>query len=146
MAQFHLSSASEDASMTVTPTDQALQSRPGPSPRRAAAMIALAWLPALIAAASLPRFVPTFDRWPWELPPLTLALMPVGRLGVWPIVLVGVGLVAVLAGLSAGWARAGLPGRRAVVLGLATAGLGALPVFMAAALGPMLTAPPVAQW
>ena len=85
-------------------------------------MIALAWLPAIVAAASLPRFVPIFDRWPRELPPLTLALMPVGRLGAGPIVLAGVGLVAVLVGLYAGWVRAGLPGRRAVALALAGAG------------------------
>ena len=100
--------------MTVTSTDRAVQARPDPSPRRAAALIALAWLPAIIVAASLPRFVPVFDRWRWELPPLTLALMPVGRLGVWQIVLVGVGLVAVLAVISAVWVRAGLPGWRGV--------------------------------
>src|SRR5437588_1998126 len=124
--------------MTVAPTDRAVQARPDPSPRRAAAMIALAWLPAIIVAASLPQFVPIFDRWPRELPPLTLALMPVGRLGVGPILLAGVGLVAVLVGLYAGWVRAGLPGRRVVGFACAAAGLGVLPVFMAAALGPML--------
>jgi hypothetical protein len=132
--------------MTAAPTDRAVQARPDPSPRRAAAIIALAWFPAIVAAAALPRFVPTFDRWRWELPPLTLALMPVGRLGVWPIVLAGVGLVAVLAGLYAGWVRIGLPGRRVVAFALAAAGLAALPVFMAAALGPMFTAPPPAAW
>ena len=102
-------------------------------------MIALAWLPAIVAAASLPRFVPIFDRWPRELPPLTLALMPVGRLGIGPIVLAGVVLVAVLAGFYAGWVRAELPGRRAVALLFAAAGLGVFPVCLAAALGPMLT-------
>src|SRR5947209_8586102 len=102
-------------------------------------MIALAWLPAIVAAASLPGFVPTFDRWPRELPALTLALMPVGRLGVGPIVLAGVVLEAVLASLYAVWVRAELPGRRAVVLAFAAAGLGTLPVCMAAALGPVLT-------
>src|SRR5687767_5119628 len=105
--------------MTVASTERAIRARSDPSPRRAAAIIALAWLPAIVVAASLPRFVATFDRWPWELPPLTLALMPIGRLGVGPIVLAGVGLVAVLAGFYAGWARAGLPGRRAVAFALA---------------------------
>jgi hypothetical protein len=132
--------------MTVASTDRVVHVRPDPSPRRAAAMIALAWLPAIIAAAALPRFVPVFDRWRWDLPPLTVALMPVGRLGVGPIVLAGAGLVAVLAGLYAGWVRAGLPGRRAVAFAFVAAGLGALPVFMAAALGPMLTARPPAAW
>jgi hypothetical protein len=132
--------------MTVAPTERAVPARPDPSPRRAAAMIALAWLPAIIAAASLPGLVPQFDRWPWELPPLTLTLMPVGRLGVGPIVLAGVGLVGVLVGLYAGWVRAGLPGRRAVAFVFAAAALGVFPVFMAAALGPMFTVPPVAQW
>jgi hypothetical protein len=132
--------------MAVAPTDPAVLDRPGPSPRRAAAVIALAWLPAVIAAAALPGLVPTFDRWRWELPPLTAALLPVGRLGVGPVVLAGVGLAAALAAGGAGWVRAGLPGRRAVAFALAAAGLGAFAVFMAAALGPMLTAPPPATW
>src|SRR5438477_413860 len=71
----------EGTSMATASPEQTVQARPGSSPRRATAMIALAWLPAIILAASLPRFVPTFDHWPRELPPLTLALMPVGRLG-----------------------------------------------------------------
>src|SRR2546425_800995 len=83
-----------------------------PSPRRAAAMIALAWLPALVVAAGLPRFVPTYDRWRRELPPLTEALMSVGRLGAGPIVLAGAGIVAVLAAVGFGWVWAGLPCRR----------------------------------
>jgi hypothetical protein len=106
----------------------------------------LAWVPAIIVAAGLPRFVPVFDGWRGELPPLTLALMPVGRLGIGPIVLAGVGLVAVLVALYVGWVRAGLPGRRVVGFALAAAGLGGFAVFMAAALGPMLTAPSPSTW
>src|SRR5262245_9379949 len=100
--------------MAVASTDQAIRARPDPSPLHVVVVIGLAWLPAILAAASLPKFVSLFDRWPaqWELPPLTLALMSVGRLGVGPIVLAGVGLVTVLAGVYACWARAGLPGRR----------------------------------
>src|SRR4029077_4532211 len=108
--------------MAIVSTDRAVQARPELSPRRAAAMIAFPWLFAVLFAAFLPRYVPIFDRWPahWgELPALTHALMSVGRLGAWPIVLTGVGLVAVLAGGGAGWVRAGLPGRRAVVLAIA---------------------------
>src|SRR4051794_3718329 len=70
------------ASRAGASTDRGVQVRRAPSPRRAAAMIALAWLPALLLAAFLPRFVPVFDRWHWELPPLTHVLMAVGRLGV----------------------------------------------------------------
>jgi hypothetical protein len=112
-----------------------------PSPRRAASMIALAWLPALVIAGGLPRFVPTFERWPVELPPLTEALMAVGRLGLGPIALAGVVLVAVMAAIGFGWVRAGLPCRRAVVFALAAAGLGAFVAGMAGTLGPILTAP-----
>jgi hypothetical protein len=132
--------------MAVASTDRAVQVRPALSPRRAAAIIGLAWLPAMVVAASLPRFVPTFDRWHWELSPLTHALMSVGRLGFGPIVLAAVALAAVMAGGGAGWVRAGLPGRRAVVLALAVAGLGALVVCMAGTLGPILTVPPPAAW
>jgi len=53
-------------------------------------------------------------------------------------VLTGAGLVAILAGLYAGWVRAGLPGRRSVMLTFAVAGLGAFAVCMAGALGPLL--------
>src|SRR4051794_19256413 len=105
--------------MAVVSTERAVHARPELSPRRAAAVIALPWLLAVLLAAFLPRWVPVFDRWParWgELPALTHALMAVGRLGVWPVALAGAGLAAALAGLGAGWARAGLPGRRAVVL------------------------------
>ena len=110
-----------------------------PSPRRAAALIALAWLPALVVAAGLPRFVPVYDRWHSELPPLTEALMAVGRLGFWPVVLAGAALVAVLAAAGFGWVRAGLPCRRAAVFALAAAGLGAFASCMAGALWPLLT-------
>jgi hypothetical protein len=127
--------------MTVAPTDMAIQARPGPSPLRTAVIIALAWLPAIIVAASLPRFVPVFDRWHWELPPLTLSLMSVGRLGVEPIVLAGVGLVAVLAGGGAGWVRAGLPGRRAVPFVFAVAGIGVAALCTLCVLVPIVTAP-----
>jgi hypothetical protein len=118
-------------------------SKPDLSPGRAAMLITMAWLPAIVVAAALPRFVHTFDRWPaqWELPPLTLALMSVGRMGVWPIVLAGAGLVAVLAGGCAIWVQARLPGRWAVVLALAVAGLGVFLAGMAGVLGPILTAP-----
>ena len=129
--------------MEVVITDRAAQARRELTPRLAAVVIACAWLPAVVLAAFLPRYVPVFDRWPaaWgELPALTHVLMAVGRLGVWPIALAAVGLVAVLAGGGAGWVRAGLPGRRAVALAFAAAGLGALAVFMAGALGPLLTA------
>jgi hypothetical protein len=129
--------------MAVASTDQAIRARPDPSPRRAAAMIALAWLPAIVAAASLPRFVPTFDRWHWELPPLTHALMSVGRLGFGPIVCAGVGLAALMAGGGAGWVRAGLPGRRAVVLAIAVAGLGVFVACVVGTLGQVITAPVV---
>jgi hypothetical protein len=130
--------------MTVAVAEPA-PARPEPSPRRVAGLIALAWTPALIVAASLPRFVPVFDRWRWELPPLTAALMPVGRLGVGPIVFAGVVLVAILVGGYASWVRAGLPGRRWVGFALAAAGLLALPVLMAAALGPVFLAPPIGR-
>jgi hypothetical protein len=143
------------ASTDLVPADQVAPARPDPqpprvasvpclthpSPRRAASMIALAWLPALVMAAGLPRFVPTFERWHWELPPLTEALMAVGRLGLGPIVLAGVVLVAVLAAIGFGWVRAGLPFRHAVVFALAAAGLGAFAAGMAGTLGPIFTAP-----
>jgi hypothetical protein len=112
-----------------------------PSPRRAAAIIALAWLPALIVAAGLPRFVPVFERWHWELSTLTLALMSVGRLGTWPIVLAGVGMVAILVGLYAGWVRAGLSGQRAVAVAFAVAGVGVFAVCILGTLVPIFTAP-----
>jgi hypothetical protein len=86
-----------------------------------AAVIALVWPPAIVLATGLLRLVPTFDRWPWELPTLTKALMSIGRLGFWPVLVAGVGFTAVLAGLGAGRVRAGLPGRRAVVFAIATA-------------------------
>jgi hypothetical protein len=132
--------------MTVVSADRAVQARLDPSPLRAAAMIALSWLPALVIAAFLPRYVPTFDRWHQELPPLTLALMSIGRLGVWPIVLAGVGLVAVLAGVGAGWVRARLSHRRTVVFALAATGIGLIAVLLAGTLGPIITMPPPAAW
>ena len=109
-------------------------------------MIAFPWLLAVLLAAFLPRYIPVFDHWPahWgELPALTRALMSVGRLGAWPIALVGVGLVTVLACGGAGWVRAGLPGRRAVVLALAVAGLAACVACLAGTLGQIITAPVV---
>ena len=69
--------------------------------------------------------------------------MSIGRLGVWPVVLAGMGLVAVLAGVGAGWVRAGLPGRRAVVLAIAVAGLVAFVACVAGTLGQIITAPVV---
>ena len=62
--------------MAIAPADPAVHARPDPSPGRTAALIALAWLPAIVVAASLPQYARTFDRWPAhrELPPLTLAL------------------------------------------------------------------------
>ena len=129
--------------MAIAPTDPAVRARPGPSPGRTAALIALSWLPAIVAAAALPQFVSPFDRWPahWELPTLTRALMSVGRLGVGPIVLVGVGLAALMAAAGAGWVRAGRPGGRAVVFALGATGLGASAVCMLGVLVPILTAP-----
>ena len=132
--------------MSIASTDQAFQARPELSPRRAAAMIAFTWLFAVLFAAFLPRYVPIFDRWPayWgELPALTRALMSVGRLGTWPIAIVGVGLVAVLAGGGASWVRAGLPGRRVVVLALAVAGLVVIVACLVGTLGQVITAPVV---
>ena len=129
--------------MVIVSTGRA---RPELSPRRAAAVIAFPWLLAVLLAAFLPRYVPIFDRWParWgELPALTHALMSVGRLGVWPVVLAGVGLVAVLAGSGAGWVRSGLPGRRPVVLTIAAAGLVAFVACVAGTLGQVITAPVV---
>jgi hypothetical protein len=139
-------------STDFVPADQVAPTRPAqepprkaapclthPSPRRAAATIALAWLPALVVAAGLPRFVPAFGRWPQELPPLTEALLSVGRLGVGPILLAGAGLVAVLAAAGFGWVRAGLPYRRAAVFALAAAGLGVFATGMLGSLWPLLT-------
>jgi hypothetical protein len=106
-------------------------------------MIAFSWLLAVLFAAFLPRYVPIFDRWPaqWgELPDLTHALMSGGRLGVWPIVLAGVGLVAVLAGFGATAVWAGLPSRRAVVLAIAVAGLGVSVAIVVGTLGQVITA------
>ena len=123
-----------------------LLARPELSPWRAAAMVAFPWLFAVLLAALLPRYVPIFERWPahWgELPALTRALMSVGRLGAWPIALAGVGLAAVLAVGGAGWVRAGLPGRRAVVLALAAAGLVACVACLAGTVGQVITAPVV---
>jgi hypothetical protein len=100
-------------------------------------MIALAWLPALVVAAGLPRFVPLYGRWHQELPPLTEALMSVGRIGVGPIVLAGAELVAVLAAIGFGWVRAGLPCRRPVLFALAAAGLGVFAAGMAGTLWPL---------
>lgn len=130
--------------MTIASTDRVVRARPVLRPRRAAAMIAVPWLFAVLLAAFLPRYVPVFDRWPaqWgELPALTHALMSVGRVGTWPIALAGVGLAAVLAGGGAGWVRAGLPGRRPVVLAVATAGLAACVACLAGTLGQVITAP-----
>ena len=128
--------------------DQTVRARPL-SPGRAAATIAASWLFALIFAASLPRYITAFDRWPtrWgELPPLTHALMSIGRLGVWPIVLGGLGLMVVLAGSGAGWVRAGLPGPRVVVSALGLAGIGAGVACFVGTLGQFITLPPAGQW
>ena len=76
-------------------------------------------------------------------PALTRALISVGRLGAWPIALAGVGLMAVLAGGGAGWVRAGLPGRRAVVLTLAVAGVLTCVACLVGTLGQVITAPVV---
>lgn len=133
-------------------TDQVAQPRPDssppraapmialthPSPRRAAGVIALAWLPAVVLAAGLPRFVPSLTAGAGSCP-LTEALMSIGRLGPGPIVLAGTGLVAAMAAIGFGWVRAGLPCRRAVAFALAAAGLGAFAVGMAGTLGPLLT-------
>jgi hypothetical protein len=112
---------------------------PNLPPRRVAAMVAMSWAPALVLACSLPQFVPTFDRWPrgQELPALTLALMSVGRLGVWPIVLTGLTLVAVLALGCAGCARAGLPGNRAATIAIGLVGIGLMGALFWGVLGPM---------
>ena len=139
-------SAPDGVAMAIASTDRVVLARPELPPRRAAAMIAFPWLFAGLLAALLPRYVPIFDRWPaeWgELPALTHALMSVGRLGAWPIALAGVGLVAVLAGGGAGWVRAGLPGRRAVVLALAVAGLVACVACLVGTVGQVVTAPVV---
>src|SRR5258707_10450590 len=146
VGQVNLAFGAEGASMTVSSTDGAVQARPKLSPRRAAATIVFTLLFAVMFAAFLPRYVPIFDRWPasWgEVPALTHALMSIGRLGVWPIVLAGVGLVAVLAGVAAGWIWAGLPCGRAVVLAIAVAGLGAFVACLAGTLGQVITAPVV---
>jgi hypothetical protein len=131
--------------MSVASFESAARTPPGPFARRAA-VIAAAWLPAVVAAAALPRFVPAFDRWPWELPPLTAALMPFARLGVGPVGAAGVALVAALIAADVAWARAGLPGRQTVPAALAAAGLAAFAVLLWAALGPALTAPHPAAW
>jgi hypothetical protein len=139
-------SAAEGATRATAPTDRTVQARTELSPQRAAALIAFPWLFAVLLAAFLPRYVPIFDHWPahWgELPALTHALMSVGRLGAWPIALAGVGLVALLAGGGAGWVRAGLPGRRAVVLALAVAGLVVCVASVVGTLGQVITAPVV---
>jgi hypothetical protein len=136
--------AIEGGAMAIASTDQAVLARLAFSPRRAAAVIAFPWLLAVLLAAALPGYVPAFERWPapWgELPTLTRALMAVGRLGTWPIALAGVGLVAVLAGGGAGWVRAGLPGRRAVVLALAMAAIAACVAILVGTLGQVITAP-----
>jgi hypothetical protein len=133
-----LPAAAKPAAWTAS-ADRAV--RPELSPLRAAATIALSWLPAILVAASLPRYVPVFDRWRRGLPALTLALMSVGRLGLGPIVWTGVGVAALLAGGGAGWVRTGLPGRRAVVFALATAGIAAAAVCMLYTLVPIVTAP-----
>ena len=135
-----------DLRRALAAAEPAVRAHPALSPRRAAALIVAAWLPAVIAAASLPGYAPVFDRWPaqWGEPPaLTRALIAVGRLGTWPIALAGAGAVAVLAGGGAGWVRAGLSGRRAVVVALAVAGLVAFAVILAGSLGQVITAPVV---
>lgn len=132
--------------VTVAAAEPAAPDHPAPSPRRAGALIAVAWLPAVIVAAFLPRYVPVFDSWraQWgELPPLTHALVAAGRLGAWPLALAGAGVAAVLAGGGAGWVRAGLPGRRPVVAALAVTGLVAFAVILAGTLGQVITAPVV---
>jgi hypothetical protein len=135
--------------MAIASTDPAVQARPTLSPGRAAAVIAFCWLLALLFAAPLPRYVTTFDRWParWgELPALTHALISIGRLGVWPVVLGGLGLVSVLAGAGAVWVRAGLPGPRIVVSVLSAAGIGAFVACAVGTLGQIITVPPIARW
>jgi hypothetical protein len=132
--------------VTIAVTERAVRIQPELSPGRAAAMVAFAWLFAVLLAAFLPRYVPVFDHWPgqWgELPVLTRALMSVGRLGTWPIALAGVGLAAVLAGGAAGWVRTGLPGRRTVVLSLAAAGVLTCAACLAGTIGLVVTAPVV---
>jgi hypothetical protein len=132
--------------MTVIPTDRAVQARFDISPWRAAGIVAVSWLPALVLAATLPRYVPVFDRWRWELSPLTHALMSIGRLGFWPIVLAGVGLVGVLAVGAANWVRAGLPRRQTVVSVLAATGIALIAVLLIGMYEPMLTMPPPSAW
>src|SRR5262245_29706055 len=87
-----------DAAVSTSdpPAEPAIQVRSAPEPLHAAGVIALAWLPAILVTAFLPRYVPIFERWPanWEVPPLTRALMWIGRFGPVPIVSVGTGLVA----------------------------------------------------
>jgi hypothetical protein len=132
--------------MTVLIPDRAGQACPERTPRQAAVVIALSWLPALVLAAFLPRYVPVFDHWPsgWGEPPaLTHALMAVGRLGTGPVAVAGVVLVAALAGGGAAWVWAGLAGRRVVVPGLALAGLAAFALCLAGTLGQVITAPVV---
>ncbi len=112
------------------------------SPRGAAVMVVLAWVPAALLAASLPRFVTVLDRWHWPLPTLTLALREVGRQGYWFIVLAEVGLVAALACCCASWVRADLPFKKSVVFMLAGFGVVVVfPVLMWGTMGPVLTAP-----
>lgn len=116
------------------------------SPRRAAAIVALAWLPVLLIAASLPRFVSLFDRWNEDLPPLTHALVNIGRLGYGPIVLAEVGLLTALSVGCATLASARLPSHRPVVMTVAVFGILMFPVLFWGVMGPMLTLPPVSHW
>src|SRR5689334_21011699 len=90
-------SATGGVAMPVVITGRAARARRELTPRRAAVAIAGAWLPAVVLAACLPRYVPVFDRWPaaWGEPPaLTHALVAVGRLGAGPVALAGLGRAA----------------------------------------------------
>lgn len=114
--------------MTTT-SNQSAKTRSIP-PLAVVAILGTAWLPAIILAAFLPRFVSVFDRISekGELPTLARTMLPLGRLGPIPAVLIVAGCVAVLVGIFHVWSRAGLRHRWIVLSALSFAGFAAFSI------------------
>jgi hypothetical protein len=111
--------------MSQVPNTGATRSAARPFPLWAAALLITTWwLPAILAATRLPGFVAIFDEMEatgLQMPALTRALMPLGRLGAGPLALIVLAFVLLLVAGYAGWVRAELPGHRVLIAGLLAA-------------------------